>query len=156
MLSKSYSYILSFITSITSVYSSSITISTIDYGLENILIGIFCILAFLFWMFVYSFAGKFEFDKKNLVKSITNIGVKFVSWVWFVSLFFLSLSIILISGGENFLDDKLEIIWSLGILTIIIFGMLGFMNGIKFFNKISGVENFMKEFLYEIKTGGKR
>ena len=140
--------------------SSSYAVTTItyesDYGVKNILLFIFLVVMFLFWLFIYNFTEEITFDKRNLLKSITNFGFKVLCWVWFIALFYMTQSILFISSADDFLLNKLDLVYGLFYITLIIMGVLGLFNSFKLYNKMTGTTEFFREFVYEIKTGGRK
>jgi len=140
--------------------SSSYAVTTVtfesDYGIKNILLLLFLIVIFLFWIFVYRFTEELNFDRSNLLGSITNLIIKFMCWLWFLMSFYMFQSIMFISSDPDFLLNKLDLVYSLFYLSLIIFGILGLFNSVKLYNKMTGTTEFFREFVYEIKTGGKK
>lgn len=135
---------------------TTITITS-DYGINNFILGFFLIALFLFWLWIYlKFTETLEFNRTDLLKSITNFGIKFVCWVWFIAILYTFQAVLFISSGKTFLTDKLDLLYGVFYLSLIIFGILGVFNSVKLYNKMTKTDKFIKEFIYEIKSGGKK
>lgn len=148
--------ILFALTLVSSSYATTTITFESDYGIKNILLFIFLVVVFLFWVFIYRFTDELKFDRKNLLKSMTNFGFIFLSWIWFITIFYMFQGILFISSADDFLLNKLDLIYSLFFFTLIISGILGLFNSVKLYNKMTGTTEFFKEFVYEIRTGGKK
>jgi len=144
------------ITFISSSYAATTITFESDYGIKNLLLALFLIIVFCFWVFIYRFTEELKFDRQNLLKSVTNFGIRILSWIWFIAIFYMFQSVLFISSSEDFLLNKLDMIYSLLYFTLIISGILGLFNSVKLYNKMTGTTEFVKEFIYEIRTGGKR
>lgn len=153
---KGLSLIIAFFISIMQTFATTTITYESDYGIKNVLLFIFLVALFIFWIFIYRFTEPLEYNKNNLLKSVTNFGVKVVCWIWFIALAVVFQSVLFISSGDTFLTDKLDLLYSVIYLSMIILGILGILNSVKLYNKMTGTSEFMKEFVYQIKTGGKR
>lgn len=58
--------------------------------------------------------------------------------------------------AKRFLSDKIDLLYNLLIMTMIIMSFVGFFHILKLFNKMTGLTETLKEFVYEIKTGGRK
>lgn len=153
---KALVYILAILISITSSFAVTTITFESDYGIKNIILAVFLIVLFLFWLFIYRFTEPLEFNRQNLLKSATNFGTKMMCWIWFLSILYVFQSVMFISSSDSFLTDKLDLLYSVFYLSLMIFGVLGLFNSIKIYNKMTNTDKYMKEFIYEIKTGGKK
>lgn len=153
---KALSLIIALAISMTQTFAATTITFESDYGVKNVLLFIFLVALFLFWLFIYRMTEPLEFNRNNLLKSITNFGVKFNCWIWFISILYVFQSVLFISSSETFLTDKLDLLYSIFFLSLILFGILGLFNSIKLYNKMTGTAQFVKEFIYEIKSGGKK
>jgi len=149
-------YILAILLSIAEIFAATIITFESDYGVKNIILFIFLLTIFIFWVFIYRFTEPIEFDKKSPLKSITNLITKFMCWIWFLTLLYTFQAVMFISSASSFLTDKLDLLYGLLYLSLIIFGILGLFNSIKLYNKMSGTSEFFKEFIWDIKSGGKK
>jgi len=156
MVKRFIQLLLILITFISSSYAVTTITFESDYGIKNILLFIFLIVIFIFWYFIYNLTEEIKFDKKNLLKSITNFSIRMLCWVWFIALLYIFQSVLFISSAEDFLTNKLDLYYSLFYITLIITGVLGLFNSFKLYNKMTGTTEFFREFVYEIKTGGKK
>lgn len=155
-MAKGLIYILAIFLSIAQTFATTTITFESDFGVKNFILYSFLVTLFLFWMFIYRFTDPLEFNKRNLLKSITNFATKSMCWIWFISILYVFQSILFISSGETFLTDKLDLLYSVFYLSIIIFGILGLFNSVKLYNKMSGTSEFFREFIYEIKSGGRK
>lgn len=153
---KKLIFILVIVLNIFQIFASTIITFESDFGVKNFILYIFLVTLFLFWMFIYRFTTPLEFNKRNLIKSTTNFSIKIMCWVWFISLVYVFQSILFISSGDTFLTDKLDLLYSVFYLTLIVFGILGLFNSVKLYNKMSGTTEFFKEFIFEVKSGGRK
>ena len=156
MVSRLLYILLTFLTLLSSSFATTTITFESDYGIKNILLVVFLVILFIFWVFIYRFTEELKFDRNNLLKSITNFGVKFLCWIWFIALFYMFQGVLFISSADDFLTNKLDLVYSLFYFTLIIGGILGLFNSVKLYNKMTGTTEFMREFVYEIKTGGKK
>jgi hypothetical protein len=139
------------------IVSAVTTISIVsDYGTKNYLLALYCVLVFIFWTVIHKFTPDFEFDKNNLVTSVTGILSKITCWIWFIGIFYILQGVLMISSNSLFLDGKLTLFYSMIYISILLFSVILVLNTVKLFKKLSGVENFFKELSYEIKTGGRK
>lgn len=134
---------------------TSITLVS-NYGTENYLLALYCVLIFIFWIVIYRISPEFKFDKNNLVKTITGVLTKTVCWIWFLGTFYIFQSILLISSSSSFLEGKLAMFTMMLYISMGFLSFVGIINAIKVFKGVSGVENFFKELNFEIKTGGRK
>lgn len=153
---KNLIYILAILFSISTSFAVTTITFESDYSIKNIILAIFLIVLFLFWLFIYRFTSPLEFNRSNLLGSITNFVVKSVCWIWFISLVYTFQSVVFISTSETYLTDKLDLLYSVIYLSIILLGIIGLFNSVKLYNKMSGTSNFFREFIYEIKSGGRK
>ena len=140
----------------TSTYATTTITFESDYGIKNIILFVFLVALFFFWIFIYRLTEPLEFNRSTILKSITNFGTKFMCWVWFISILYVFQSVLFISSSTTFLTDKLDLIYSVFYLSLVVFGILGLFNSVKLYNKMTGTDNFFREFIYEIKTGGRK
>ena len=148
-------YILTIFISIAQTFAVTTITFESDYGIKNVLLSVFLIALFFFWIFIYRFTEPLEFNRKNLLKSITNFGTKFMCWIWFLSILYTFQAVLLISSSDTFLTDKFDLLYGTFYLSIIVFGVLGLFNSIKLYNKMTSTDKYLKEFIYEVKTGGR-
>jgi len=155
-MAKGLIYILVILLSITQTFATTIVTFESDYSIKNIILFLFLVTLFIFWLFIYRFTEPLEFNKRNILKSVTNFTTKFMCWIWFLSILYVFQAVMFISSGDTFLTDKLDLLYSVFYLSLIIFGVLGLFNSIKIYNKMSGTSEFFREFIYEIKSGGRK
>lgn len=129
-----------------------------NYGTNNFLLMAYLLCIFIFWVWVYFyFTKEFYFDKRDLLNSISNTTIKFLCWFWFLALFYVFFnSVLLISSGDTFLTDKVDLLYNLLIVTMIIMSVIGIFYLFKLFNKMTGLTDTIEEFIYEIRTGGRK
>lgn len=144
-----------------SVYSTTITtpsgsIYTIEeeYGTKNMLLMTYLGAAFIFWLFIYFKLPEFKWNKKNLLKSLFVMISRGVTWIWFIGLFYMLSGILFISSSETFLDDKLYIINTLLLITIIVYSIFILLFTIKIYSNASGLSQFFKDLVWEVRKGG--
>jgi hypothetical protein len=130
---------------------SEILLLSAEYSIKNLLLGIYLILSFLFWWFVYSRSPVLTMDKNNITLSITSISIKFICWLWFIVIFYLLRVILFVSRSETFLEDKLFIINSLMIITIIILGLVLIINLIKYLYKLGSFHELYNNLVFELR-----
>lgn len=154
---KTLTYILALFISIMPSYATTTITYTSDYGINNIILFIFLVTVFFFWIWIFvKFTEPLEYNKMNILKSLTNIIIKFICWIWYIALLYVFQGVLFISSGDSFLTDKLDLLYGLIILTVVILGVVALFNGIKLSNKMIGVTEFFREFVYELKTGGRK
>lgn len=150
------SLLIAILISVTSTFATTTISFESDYGIKNVLLFAFLVALFLFWFFIYRMTEPLEFNKDNLLKSITNLVIKLNCWIWFLSILFVFQSVMFISSNESFLTDKLDLLYSVFYLSLILFGVIGLFNSVKLYNKMTNTTQFFKEFIYEIKSGGRK
>lgn len=140
---------------VNSVFSATITY-TAKYGTKNYLLLLFLVILFIVWFLIYKTTKPIELNKDDILGSLTNLIIKAFSFIWFISIIMIFQAVLFVSSSETFLTDKLDLIYGLAILTAIVFGIVGVFNSIKLYNRMTGHTKFFKEFVYEIKTGGRK
>lgn len=147
---------ITFLISVMQTYAVTTITFESDYGIKNVILFIFLVALFAFWFFVYRHTQPLEFDRRQLLKSVTNTGTKIMCWIWFLAILYTSQAVLFISSNDSFLTDKLDLLYGTFYLSIIIFGFLGLLNSVKIYNKMTNTTQYFKEFVYEIKTGGRK
>ena len=155
-MAKAILYILAILISFTSSFATTTITFESDYNIKNIILAVFLVVLFLFWLFVYRFTEPLEFNRQNILKSATNFGMKMMCWIWFLSILYVFQAVLLISSSDSFLTDKLDLLYSVFYLSLLVFGILGVLNSVKIYNKMTNTDKYVKEFIYEIKTGGRK
>lgn len=125
-------------------------------GIENIILMCYYICLFLFWLFVFKNMPEFKFDKENLVDTGLVGLIRLNCLIWFSAIFYLFSGVLLASTSETYLESKLVMTNILVSFSLFSIGIPLALYLLKKFNRFSGFEAYLKDVVYEIKTGGKK
>jgi len=144
--------ILLFLGNIFLVFSTNVTIIEGNHGTKNYLLALYLIFLLVFWFIIYRNTSDIKINDKKIIVSLFNSTIRLLCYIWFIVIFWTSRAILFISTNENFLSDKLFIINILFYFSLIIFSIYMIINVIKYWGKVSGVEEFLKKVIYEVKN----
>lgn len=152
LLQKVLIFSSSLFLSISSVFSTQVITIESDYGVNNFLILAYLLVMFFFWLWILNKTKPIKYDFNSFVKSLSNVVLRILSFGWLFLIFYLSKSIIMISDGNTFVQDVLFFFNIMYIITFIFGAIYLLILLIKYWNKTSGLGDFLKKVLWEIKN----
>lgn len=127
----------------------TITITS-NYGLENFLLLCFCVVQILFWGYVYIKLKDFEYNNKRIIQSISKIGIRLVSVMWLFLSHLIIIATLLIASYDDYLPDKVLLFSVAYGITGVAFGLVAFLNILRYGYKVSHIEKFLRDLYEEI------
>lgn len=134
------------------VSATDITIIENDYGTKNYLLALYLCFLLVFWFIIYRNTSEININEKKILASVFNSILRILCYIWFMVIFYISRAILFVSSNELFLDNKLFIINIMFYITIFIVSIYVLVNIIKYWGKASGVQEFLKNMIYEVKN----
>lgn len=135
-----------------SAVATSITIIENTHGTKNYLLALYLVAMFVFWIFIFLRTSPIEYKENNALMSISNSVVRLLCYVWFLAVFWTFRAVLFISTSSTFLDDKLYIFNLLSYVTLALVLLFIILNMIKFWGQFTGVEEFARKVIYEVKN----